>query len=66
MAFSAKLKDGHLSLAPFQAKSFGGMISANLTLDGNHPAPIVTFDIKSQGLNYGQALQAFDVTSQIA
>lgn len=66
VAFSAKLKDGHLSLAPFQAKSFGGMISANLTLDGNHPAPIVTFDIKSQGLNYGQALQAFDVTSQIA
>ncbi|MDH3771623.1 MAG: AsmA family protein, partial [Nitrospirota bacterium] len=46
MAFSAKLKEGHLSLAPFQAKSFGGMIAASLELDGNHPAPIAAFDVK--------------------
>ena len=66
IAFSAKLEEGHLSVAPFQAKSFGGMIAASFKLDGNHPAPIATFDVKAQGLNYGQALQVFDVTSEIA
>jgi uncharacterized protein involved in outer membrane biogenesis len=66
VALSAKLQEGLLRVTPFRAETFGGVISGSLELDGNHPAPRVTLEVMAQDWDYGQALQAFDVTSEIA
>ena len=62
----ANLNEGLLSVTPFRAENFGGLISGSLELDGNHPAPRVTVEVMAQDWDYGLALQAFDVTSEIA
>ena len=66
IALSAKLQEGLLRVAPFRAETFGGVIAGSLELDGNHPAPRVTVEVMAQDWDYGLALQAFDVTSEIA
>ena len=66
MALSAKLEEGLLRVTPFQAETFGGVITGSFELDGNHPAPRATLEVTAQDWNYGQALQALDVTSEIA
>jgi uncharacterized protein involved in outer membrane biogenesis len=65
IALSAKLKEGHLSVSPFRAETFGGVISGSFELDGNHPAPKVSMEVTAQDWNYGQALKDLGVTSQI-
>ncbi|MGV7229143.1 MAG: AsmA family protein, partial [Nitrospirales bacterium] len=66
IALSAKLEEGLLRVTPFQAETFGGVITGSFELDGNHPAPRATLEVTAQDWNYGQALQALDVTSEIA
>lgn len=66
IALSAKLKEGLLRVTPFQAETFGGVIAGSFELDGNDPAPRLTFEATAQEWDYGQALKAFDVTSEIA
>ena len=66
IALSAKLEKGLLRVAPFRAETYGGVIAGSFELDGNHQAPRVTLEATGQDWDYGQALQAFDVTSEIA
>ena len=53
-------------MTPFRAETVGGVIAGSFELDGNHPAPRVTLKATAQDWDYGQALQAFDATSEIA
>ncbi|MEJ2231714.1 MAG: AsmA-like C-terminal region-containing protein [Nitrospirales bacterium] len=66
IGLSANLEKGLLRVTPFRAETFGGVIAGSLELDGNYPAPRVTLGVTAQNWDYGQALQAFDVTNDIA
>lgn len=66
IALSAKLEEGFLSVTPFRAETYGGVLSGSLELDGNHSAPRVSGELTVQDWDYGQALKDLGVTSQIS
>jgi len=65
IALSATLEEGHLSISPFRAETFGGVISGSFALDANRPAPRMSVKITAQDWDYGQALKDLGVTNQI-
>ena len=66
VALSAKLDQGQMHVKPFRAETFGGVITGNFELDGNHPAPKAIVEVTAPNWNYGQVLHSFDVTSAIS
>jgi uncharacterized protein involved in outer membrane biogenesis len=61
-SLTAKLREQHIQVTPFQGKSFGGMLKANLDIDLKNSPPRTRFSGNVKSFNLGQALQAFGLT----
>jgi uncharacterized protein involved in outer membrane biogenesis len=66
IALSAKLKEGSLSVAPFRAETYGGVLSGRLELDATDTAPELSAELTAQDWDYGQAFKDLAITGQIA
>ena len=62
---TAQWHDGILRVAPFEAETYGGIFSGELTLDGTLSTPKVSAKVTAQDWNYGQALTDLDLTDHI-
>ena len=62
---SAKLVNGVFSVTPLQGKVLGGRLRGSLEVNANFISPTVALEARLSDLSYGQALQAFGVTSDV-
>ena len=61
-ALTFDIGERRLQVTSIRAKSFGGLLKANLDIDLKHSSPQTKFTGHFSSLNFGQALQAFGVT----
>jgi len=63
-SFTTNLREKHIQVTPFQGKSFGGTLQANLDIDLRNSPPWTRFTANVKSFNLGQALQASGVTER--
>lgn len=66
LGLTARLQRGLLEVDPFQAEIWGGGIHGSLQFDVREAVAKATFEVKAQSLDYGQALESLNVTSQVS
>ncbi|MCA9458427.1 MAG: hypothetical protein KC587_17300, partial [Nitrospira sp.] len=66
LSLTAGIREGQVLLDPIQMKSFGGTLQANLDVDLKNSAPRTRLKAQVRSFNFGQALEAFGVTKDIA
>ena len=65
-SLTTRIKEHRIQVSQIQGNSFGGMVKASLNIDLQNPQPQTTVSAQVRSFNFGQALEAFGVTEDIA